>query len=357
MISDYSFQKGSILFGYLDGKGGSYDGDGNIIVKSSAAGIESQDIIENRTTNLVKVASADTTIWGKTISNGTQEEETAQAITISSKDSIKVNFSPMLVQESAVVAPSSFYDANDEQRYGIIKYTVENGDTPSSIATSFGISTYTILWANNMKVGQYIKPGQVLEILPVTGVKHVVTDKDTVESIATKYKAEAQEIITFNELPADGKLTAGRTLIVPNGEKEKPVEEPTSTAPTNGSQGTVVSSGKYVSSGTVKKGHTFPYGQCTWYVSTRTYVPWGGNAKAWLANSRAYGYTTGKTPVPGAIIVTTEHRIYGHVGFVESVTPTTVTISEMNYVGWARKSVRVLPRNSSVILGYIYPKE
>lgn len=356
MISDYSFQKGSMLFGYLDGKGGSYDGDGNIIVKNGIIEDAYQEIIEKRNTNLVKVASADTSIWGKTIPSNTPEENEDAEVTISSSQIVKADFSPMMVQGNSLVAPSSFYDANsDEQRYGIIKYTVENGDTPSSIATSFGVSTYTILWANNMKVGNYIKPGQVLEILPVTGVKHTATDKDTVESIATKYKAEAQEIITFNELPADGKLTAGRTLIIPNGEKEKPVEAPAPQTNTGG--GTVVSSGKYVSTGTVKKGHTFPYGQCTWYVSTRFYVPWGGNAKTWLVNSRAYGYTTGKTPVPGAIVVTTEHRIYGHVGFIESVTPTTVTLSEMNYVGWARKSVRVLPRNSSVILGYIYPKE
>ena len=357
MVSDYNFQKGSILFGYLDGKGGGYDGDGNIIVKGATAFANASNN-EERITNLIKVASADTSFWGKTKGNSQQDEEEGTVKTISTGSAQKVNFSPMLVQESFLVSPSSFYDeSSEEQRYGIIKYTVENGDTASSIATSFGVSTYTLLWANDLKVTSYIKPGQVLEILPVTGVKHITVESDTVDSIAKKYNADAQEIIFFNELPANGTLTAGKTLIIPNGEKEKPVEVvPVQPSGTSGS--TVVSSTKYAySSSNPLKGHTFPYGQCTWYVSTRTFVPWGGNAKAWLVNAAAYGYSTGRTPVPGAIVVTTEHRLYGHVAYVESVTATTITVSEMNYIGWARKSVRVIPRDSAVIRGYVYPKE
>lgn len=355
LISDYNFHKGSILLGYIDEKGANYDSAGNMIVKSTTTENKTYSITPHAL-NLIKVATADTAMWGKSLNRyNAQEDTTPRNITISTNANAKMDFTPMMVQTSAVVAPASFFDHLDEQqKYGIIKYTVENGDTPSSIATSFGISTYTLLWANNMKVGQYIKPGQVLEILPITGVKHTVVAKDTIQNIAKKYKADEEEIIKFNELPADGQLTVDKTLIIPNGEKEKPIIEPAPRPNQNG--GTVISSGKYAFSGT-QKGHRFPYGQCTWYVSTKTYVPWGGHAKSWLVNSQAYGYTTGKTPVPGAIVVTTEHRIYGHVAYVEEVSPTTITLSEMNYVGWARKSVRVVPRNSAVILGYIYPKE
>jgi len=359
MVSDYNFQKGSLLFGYLDGKGGNYDGDGNIIVDNN----QDYETASSNETNLIKVASADTSFWGNyTASNSamgdvTEEEQAVQTIS-SGQQGEKISYKPMTVQDNFLVSLSSFYDGtSDEQQYGIIKYTVEDGDTPSSIANSFGLGLYTILWANNMKVGDYIKPGQIIEVLPVNGVKHVVAAQDTIEAIAAKYKADVQEIIDFNELPADGKLTAGRILIVPNGEKEKPVPEPKPVAtPATVSKGTVVSSGKYVASGNVPRGHSFPYGQCTWYVSTRTYVPWGGNAKAWLANARAYGYSTGKAPAAGAILVTNESRYYGHVAYVESVNANTITISEMNYEGWARKSVRVIPRNSSVIMGFVYAK-
>jgi surface antigen len=347
-----------MLFSYLDEKDGEYDGDGNIIVKAATDPLYGQEA-QAATDNLVKVSSADGSFWGSSSAANAQDEtaDEPQKQTISSGQAQQVDYSPMLVQENFLLSSSSSdYDANsDEQRYGIIKYTVEDGDTPSTIADSFGVSTYTVLWANNLKVGQVIKPGQILDILPVTGVRHVVTAKDTVESIAGKYKADAQEIIIFNELPANGKLTVDRILIIPNGEMEKPVDQP-APQPSH-TQGQVVSSTKVAYTNVnPNKGHRFPYGQCTWYVSSRVYVPWGGNAKAWLANAAAMGYKTGKSPAAGSIVVTTESRYYGHVAYVESVTATTITISEMNYTGWARKSIRVLDRNSGVIRGYIYVK-
>lgn len=357
LVSDYNFQKGSMLFSYLDDKGGEYDGDGNIIVKAATDPLYGQEA-QAATTNLVKVASADGSFWGSSTAANTQEDPAPeqQKQTISSGQTQQVDYSPMLVQDNFLLSSSTSYDENsDEQRYGIIKYTVQDGDTPSTIADSFGVSTYTVLWANGLKVGQLIKPGQTLDILPVTGVKHLVTDKDTIDSIAAKYKADVQEIIIYNELPANGKLTVGRLLIVPNGEMEKPVNQPAPQPAKN--QGQVVSSTKVAYTNVnPNNGHRFPYGQCTWYVASRVHVPWGGNAKAWLANAAAMGYKTSKTPIAGAIVVTSESRYYGHVAYVESVTAATITISEMNYTGWARKSIRVLDRDSGVIRGYIYAK-
>jgi len=77
----------------------------------------------------------------------------------------------------------------------------------------------------------------------------------------------------------------------------------------------------------------------------------GRKRQAWLANAAAMGYKTSQTPIAGAIVVTSESRYYGHVAYVESVTAATITISEMNYTGWARKSIRVLDRDSGVIRG------
>ena len=257
-----------------------------------------------------------------------------------------------LVQNNSFLSPASYYDESlADLKYGIVKYEVQSGDSPGSIATSFGISTYTLLWANSLKVGDIIKPGQELEILPVTGIKHKVIETDSIESLAKKYEADENEIITFNKLPADGMLTVEKILIIPNGEKEAPVKpRPQRT------YSKVVSSSKYSSSKNLNpnKGHVFPYGYCTWYVATRVHVPWGGHAKSWLYNSRAYGYKTGTTPVAGSIVVTTENRWYGHVAYVEAVHGNTLTLAEMNYVGWGRESVRTLSINSKVIRGYVY---
>lgn len=105
-------------------------------------------------------------------------------------------------------------------RDSIIEYQVQNGDTVTSIANKFGISTNTIKWQNNL-TSDKVKIGQTLKILPVTGVAHTVVKGDTVYSIAKKYDAEAQAIVDFpfNTFTNDEtfELAIGQTVIVPDG--------------------------------------------------------------------------------------------------------------------------------------------
>lgn len=113
-----------------------------------------------------------------------------------------------------------------QERNGITVYKIQKGDTPSSIAAAFGITTNTLLWANDLKSNDIIKAGQDLAILPITGVKHKVAKKDTINSIAKKYKAEPEKIIAFNDLPADGRINQGDELIIPDGEIPRPPPAP-----------------------------------------------------------------------------------------------------------------------------------
>ena len=347
--SSHDFQTGSIMFNYLDGaSGNSNEREDDIIIKNPE-NIENDGATSKSYVPINRIASADSDFIKNISANADDESGNYEKI---NEIGIEKVSSLSLVQNNSFLSPASYYDESlADLKYGIIKYKVQSGDSPGSIATSFGISTYTVLWANDLKVGDIIKPGQKLEILPVTGVKHKTLEADTVESIAEKYEANAEEIIAFNELPADGTLTAEKTLIIPNGGKEAPIKP----APQR-TYSKVVSSSSYSSSANLNpnNGHRFPYGYCTWYVATRVYVPWSGHAKSWLYNSRAYGYRTGTVPVAGSIVVTTENIWYGHVAYVEAVHGGTLTLSEMNYVGWGRESVRVLSVNSRVIRGYVY---
>lgn len=106
---------------------------------------------------------------------------------------------------------------NQDSRNQIITYTVEEGDTLSEIANQFSIEPSTVLWANNLSSGDYLKVGQVLEILPADGVKYDVKKGDTAAGLAKKFKASEEDIIAYNHLPADGSLRIGDTLIVPGG--------------------------------------------------------------------------------------------------------------------------------------------
>jgi murein DD-endopeptidase MepM/ murein hydrolase activator NlpD len=105
----------------------------------------------------------------------------------------------------------------------ITEYRVVEGDTISSIAQKFGVSIDTILWENNLKSVEAIKPKQILKILPVTGVEHQVKRGETIYSIAKYYGVDAQNIIDypFNTFSNDETfaLAAGQELIVPEGVK------------------------------------------------------------------------------------------------------------------------------------------
>lgn len=99
-------------------------------------------------------------------------------------------------------------------------YVVRDGDSLSGIAKLFGVSANTILWANDLKRGQAIQPGQTLIILPVSGVQHTVVAGETVQSIAKKYKGQEDEIRDFNGLSSDAKLAVGDIVVIPDGEVE-----------------------------------------------------------------------------------------------------------------------------------------
>jgi len=261
------------------------------------------------------------------------------------------------IQEQSIMMASGAPRRDPQENGGVTVYTVKSGDTVGAIAEDYGITANTILWANDIDDVDSIMPGDKIFILPVAGLSHVVKSGDTLDSIAKKYKADKDRIIAFNDLPADGKIKEGDSIIIPGGEKEIPQPTPTidpyrrQYATSTG--GTPTYSGWKKLEGKAGAGHSFPYGYCTWYASQRRYVPWGGNAGAWIYNAKAMGYYTGKTPKAGAIIVTAESW-WGHVGIVESVKGGSVTISEMNYERWGKVNRRTLSSSSRVIKGYIY---
>lgn len=119
---------------------------------------------------------------------------------------------------------------SDKPRSEIIEYTVKSGDTVSGIADKFGIDTDTIKWANDLDNIHAVKPGDKLKILPVSGVAVAVKSGDTLESLAKKYSSGSQSILDFpfNDIPDDLNLTAGQTLIIPDG---SPPEVPAPSRP------------------------------------------------------------------------------------------------------------------------------
>lgn len=150
-------------------------------------------------------------------------------------------------------------------RAEIIEYTVQSGDTISTIAEKFGVSIDTIRWENDLSSVKTIKPGQVLRILPVTGVRHKVKPGETIYSIAKKYQVDPQVIVDwpYNSFANDETfaLAVGQDLIIPDG--IKPKEAPSAPRSTFYAKvpaaGTVGGSGQFIwpTSGRISQGFSW----------------------------------------------------------------------------------------------------
>ena len=136
-------------------------------------------------------------------------------------------------KQSIVVGDDIFRtDISQKPRDKIITYTVQKGDTISTIAKRFGIDEDTIKWENDL-TSDTITVADELKILPVAGVSHKVSSGETVYTIAKKYDTNPQKIVdfTFNDFanPETFSLVSGQILIVPDG--VPPPSQPTYTRP------------------------------------------------------------------------------------------------------------------------------
>lgn len=108
-------------------------------------------------------------------------------------------------------------DGSTATRQEIVYYTVQNGDTVSTIAHRFEITVNTILWANNLSAYSLIRAGDRLTILPYSGVLYTVKKGDTLAKIAQTYDIELEKIISCNTL--GNSLSIGQKIIVPGAKK------------------------------------------------------------------------------------------------------------------------------------------
>lgn len=243
-----------------------------------------------------------------------------------------------VVEKPQVVATSSFASNKD-----IRTYTTVAGDTITSIAAKFNVTSDSIRWSNNIS-GDAVGAGIKLLIPPVSGIVYTVQSGDTPASLATKYKADQNKIIAYNDAEISG-LQVGERILIPDGTKSASVAKTAASAlGLAGWSG----SASYGSNG-------YDFGYCTWWVAklraqAGNPVPSNlGNASTWAIRAAAMGLPTGTTPRVGAAVVTKTAGA-GHVAYVTAVNGDgTITISEMNHDGWDRVDTRTIPSD-----GYRY---
>ncbi|OGH14421.1 MAG: hypothetical protein A2687_04685 [Candidatus Levybacteria bacterium RIFCSPHIGHO2_01_FULL_38_26] len=139
------------------------------------------------------------------------------------------------LETSIIVGENVFQTSiSKKPRDKIVTYTVQRGDTLSTVAEKFStpdnpISIDTIRWSNDL-TSDDISIGDELKILPVSGISHKVSKGDTVYAIAKKYDTDAQKIVDFpfNDFanPETFSLVEGQILIVPDGIKQSTTRPP-----------------------------------------------------------------------------------------------------------------------------------
>ena len=110
-------------------------------------------------------------------------------------------------------------------------YTVVAGDTVSSIAGRFGLSTASVLALNGLSWKSLIFPGQVLALggsltaIPSattassasSATRYTIHNGDTISAIASRFGVTTQALLSANGLSWSSIIYSGRSLIIPAG--------------------------------------------------------------------------------------------------------------------------------------------
>jgi len=114
----------------------------------------------------------------------------------------------------------------DRPTYKVTKYTVARGDSTFSIASDNDIEPETLLWANYDTLEDSpdsLRVGQELNIPPVDGIYYEWQPDDTLESIADKFDADPQDILSWGGNDVDltnPSFEPGDRVMIPGGSRE-----------------------------------------------------------------------------------------------------------------------------------------
>lgn len=121
--------------------------------------------------------------------------------------------------EGVAVAEETPYTEHFELSYAA--YRVKPGDMIGIIAQENGITTDTIISVNNIHSSRRLQIGTYLKIPSMPGILYTVRKNgETVETIAAKYKVDAEKCADVNNFALSDTLTAGTTLFIPDAQMD-----------------------------------------------------------------------------------------------------------------------------------------
>jgi len=117
-------------------------------------------------------------------------------------------------------------DIPERPQLEITNYTVDLGDSVFAIALRNEIKPETLLWANYDQLNDnpdLVSVGMELKVPPVDGVYYQWAEGDSVESVAARFKADPQAILSFpgNQFDlTNPTLDPGTWVMIPGGQRE-----------------------------------------------------------------------------------------------------------------------------------------
>ena len=96
-------------------------------------------------------------------------------------------------------------------------YTVQYGDSVSSIAAHFQITAEALIEHNNLRRDERLLRGQILRI-PVAddlSISHQVRTQDSLQSIAARYGISVAALVSVNNMQSEAHLIPGQRLLLP----------------------------------------------------------------------------------------------------------------------------------------------
>lgn len=161
------------------------------------------------------------------LSNNQTSGETSQISTESAAldlPTVQTNLPAKMINVS--YSPNLFTNIPSEQRYSVVKYTVEGGDSIFSIAKQFGLKPESVLWANydyfQDVATSMISIGWVLNIPPTDGILYTWKEGDDLFKIAAEYNANESAILCWpsNHLDiSNPSIKAGSLVMIPGGSR------------------------------------------------------------------------------------------------------------------------------------------
>ncbi|GEP75280.1 CHAP domain-containing protein [Weissella thailandensis] len=203
------------------------------------------------------------------------------------------------------------------------EYTVQSGDTLSTIASATDLSVDEIASANGVSDVNTIHVGETLKL-----------DASAATATNTNVAPKADDTKANTEAPTESADTQAQQADTQTQKVEK-------TATTSTAQPTTMSTATHAAPTYSTAGNSYPAGQCTWFVKNA--LSWvgnnWGNASGWGASAAAAGRTVDGQPSTGSVVVFAAGSqgagALGHVAVVDSVNGDSITISEGNFAGMA----------------------